>query len=48
MVIESVFAITKLPTKSAIPAKASRKYLMKEVKLTLFLSFFTCAATSVA
>jgi len=46
--MDSVFAITKLPTKSAIPANASRKYLMNEVKLTLFLSFFTCAATSVA
>ena len=47
MVIDRVFAITKLPTKSAMPAKASRKYRMKFVKpLALFLSSFTWAAVS--
>ncbi len=46
IVIDSVFAITKLPTKSAMKAKASRKYRMKLVNpLTLFLSSFTWAET---
>ena len=42
IVIESVFAITKLPTKRAMPANASRKFWMKLVNpLTLFLSSLT-------
>ena len=47
IVIESVFAITKLPTKSAIPPKASKTYWMILRKpLTSFLSSFACAAAS--
>ena len=47
MVIDSVLAITKLPTKSAIPANASRNFWMKDVKpLIPFLSSFTWALVS--
>ena len=47
IVMPSVFAITKLPTNSAMPAKARRKLWMNVVKpLTVFLSSFTCALAS--
>ena len=43
--IESVFAITKAPTKSATPPKASRNFCRNERKpLTSSLSFFACEA----
>jgi hypothetical protein len=47
IVMPSVFAITKAPTKRAMPANASRKLWMNVVKpLTVFLSSFTCAEAS--
>jgi hypothetical protein len=45
IVIESVFAITNAPTKSAMPPKASRMYWRKAM-LNCFLSSFTCAFAS--
>ncbi len=44
IVIESVFAITKLPTKSATPANASRKSLKIDRKP--FVSFVACFASA--
>ncbi len=44
-VIESVLKMTKAPTKSAMPAKASRKYWMKFVN-SLISSLSSCASTS--
>src|ERR671925_536125 len=46
MVIERVFAITKAPTNSAIPANASRMYWRNETKPNSFLSSLTCACVS--
>jgi hypothetical protein len=43
IVIPSVFAITKAPTKTAIPAKASSAYLITSMKPRSFLSSFTCS-----
>ena len=45
MVMERVFAITKAPTKSAIPANASRMYCRNAMS-NCFLSSFTCALAS--
>ena len=45
-VIESVFAMTKMPTKSATPANASRKSLKIERKP--FVSFVACFASACA
>ena len=43
IVIESEFAITKLPTKSAIPPNASRKSCRKEMnEFVSSASFFAC------
>ena len=41
IVIPSVFAITKAPTKTAMPAKASSAYLITVTKPRSFLSSFT-------
>ena len=47
IVMPRVFAITNAPTKSAMPAKASRKLWMNVVKpLTVFLSSSTWAEAS--
>jgi hypothetical protein len=44
-VMASVFAITKAPTKSAIPPKASRRYLKKfRPSWTSWLSDFACSS----
>ena len=41
IVIPSVFAITKAPTKTAMPAKARSAYLITSMKPRSFLSSFT-------
>ncbi len=46
IVIESVFAMTKLPTKSATPANASRKSL--KIERNPFVSFVACFASACA